>query len=104
LDVSVDESDVPFPEAKRIADQAAREAALHPMLLAWFERRTGEHSPRVECCGEDRPAWRVYAESRGANLTVRLNDGDYEFVYRSQEASDKEDEMYTDEFKERPKR
>ena len=82
------EDDLSFAEAKRIADDAARNCVLHPMLLAWFSRRTGEYSPRVECCGEDKPAWLVYAESRGANLTIRLNDGEYLFVYRAEDEWD----------------
>ena len=77
-----------FLEAKRMADRAARDCAPHPMLLAWFSREDGEHSPRVECCGEGRPAWLVYAESRGGNLTIRLNGGAYVFVYRSEDEWD----------------
>jgi hypothetical protein len=103
LRVSVYESDLTFGQAKRIADQAACEVALHPMLLAWFERATGEHSPKVECCGDDKPAWRVYAESRGGDLTVRLNGGEYEFVYRSQERPDEEERLWQDESEKRKK-
>lgn len=76
------EEELDFAEAKRIADETARNAGPDPMLLAWFSRSTGEHSPRVDCCGDEKPAWLVYAESRGGNLTVRLNGGEYEFVYR----------------------
>jgi len=82
VDVHVDDAELDFVEAKRIADRAAREEVQNPMLLAWFSRRTREHSPRVECCGDDKPAWLVYAESRGGNLMIRLNDGEYLFVYR----------------------
>jgi hypothetical protein len=71
-----------FSEAKRIADRTACDAGRDPLLLAWFSKQTNEHSPRVECCGDEKPAWQVYAESRGGNLTVRVNDGDYVFVYR----------------------
>jgi len=56
VDVHVDDAALDFVEAKRIADRAAREKVENPMLLAWFSRRTGEHSPRVECCGDDKPA------------------------------------------------
>ena len=103
LRVSVYESDLTFGQAKRIADQSAREVAPHPMLLAWFERATGEYSPKVECCGDDKPAWRVYAESRGGDLTVCLNGGEYEFIYRSQETRDEEDRLRQSETENREK-
>lgn len=77
-----------FPEAKRVADRTARNSGRDPMLLAWFVKETGEHSPRVECCGEEKPAWLVYAESRGGNFTVSVNDGAYVFVYRMEEETE----------------
>lgn len=82
VELHAHEGELSLSEAKRLADAAARDRVPDPMLLAWFSRKTGEHSPKVECCGEDKPAWLVYAESRGGNLTIRLNDGEYVFVYR----------------------
>lgn len=82
VDVYVDDPRLDFAEAKRVADRTAGSLDPDPLLLAWFVRRTGEHSPRVECCGDDKPAWLVYAESRGGNLMIRLNAGEYQFVYR----------------------
>jgi hypothetical protein len=82
VDVGTEGSLPDFSEAKHMADRAAWDSGSDPMLLAWFVKQTGEHSPRVECCGEEKPAWQVYAESRGGNLTVRVNDGAYVFVYR----------------------
>jgi hypothetical protein len=87
VEVYVDDGKLDFAEAKQIADRAARNLDPQPMLLAWFERNTGEHSPRVECCGDDKPAWLVYAESRGGNLVIQLNDGEYQFVFRVEEES-----------------
>jgi hypothetical protein len=82
VDVRTEGSLPDFSEAKDLADRAACNSGHDPMLLAWFVKQTGEHSPKVECCGEDKPAWLVYAESRGGNLTVSVNDGAYVFVYR----------------------
>jgi hypothetical protein len=82
VDVGTEGSLPDFSEAKRMADRTARDSGRDPMLLAWFVEETGDHSPRVECCGEEKPAWLVYAESRGGNLTVDVNDGAYIFVYR----------------------
>lgn len=72
-----------FLEAKTIADEKAREMLPEPMLLAWFDRNTGKFSPDVICCDREKPSWLVYAESRGGNLTVDINDEDFVFVYRN---------------------
>ena len=39
-------------------------------------RKTGEGYPNIECGKGDKPAWVVYAESRGGDLTIDINDGD----------------------------
>lgn len=82
LNVRVDEKNLDFRKAKALADEKAREVAFDPMLLAWYEKSTGRYSPDVECCGEDKPSWIIYAESRGARVTVSVNDTDYLFLYR----------------------
>lgn len=70
-----------FDEARDIADRKAREMARDPMLLAWYEAKGGKFSPPVECCSEKKPGWVVYAESRGGNITIDINDEDYIFIY-----------------------
>jgi len=72
--------------ARTLADQKAREVSGDPMLLSWYDRKRGIFSPDVECCGEDKPAWLIYAESRGGNITVDINDEEYVFVYYDYEA------------------
>jgi hypothetical protein len=52
------------------------------MLLAWFDRQAGRYSPNIICCGEDKPTWLTYAESRGGDLVIDLNGEEYVFVYR----------------------
>jgi hypothetical protein len=53
------------------------------MLLAWFDRKSGTFSPDVICCGDTKPSWLVYADSRGADISVDVNDLDYVFVYKT---------------------
>jgi hypothetical protein len=67
--------------AKLIADQKAFELASEPMLLAWYEAKSGRFSPQVECCGEHKPGWVVYAESRGGNIAIDINNQQYVFIY-----------------------
>jgi len=81
ITIQVDGSDLNFSGAKRIADQKAHEIASHPMLLGWYEKRSGRFSPNVECCSEEKPGWIVYAESRGGRITIDINDETYVFIY-----------------------
>jgi hypothetical protein len=71
-----------FSRARALADRRAREQGGEPMLLAWYNRHTGEFSPQVTCCRDDKPAWLTYAESRGGDLVIDINDEAYVFVYR----------------------
>jgi len=70
-----------FGQARKIADQKAQELASDPMLLAWYEAKSGKFSPPVECCSETKPGWIVYAESRGGAITIDINNEEYIFIY-----------------------
>ena len=48
VDVFVEDSDLNFDHAKTIADARARSISGEAMLLAWYDRRGGGFSPRVE--------------------------------------------------------
>jgi hypothetical protein len=76
---------IDFRKAKELADRTARSVSDDAMLLAWLDGTTGRFSPFVVCCGEKKPAWLIYAESRGANLSVDVNEGQYVFVYLASE-------------------
>ncbi len=67
--------------AKLVADQKAFEVASDPMLLSWYDATTGRFSPQVACCSEEKPGWVVYAESRGGNIAIDINDQEYVFIY-----------------------
>ncbi len=72
-----------FSTARREAKKAAIEKlGGNPVLWSWHDSKTGHRSPPVDCCGDDcKPAWEVYAASRGGNLKVEVNDGRYEFYF-----------------------
>ena len=72
-----------FKTAKQIATQKARELCSDPMLLAWYQGKTGEYTPKTECDVGDKPAWIIYAESRGGDITIDINNEEYIFIYRS---------------------
>jgi hypothetical protein len=74
--------EVDFDDAKRMADAKAREKLSEPMPLAWYDRKAGTFAPKVECCDQNKPAWLIYAESRGGKVVVSVNGEEYVFVYR----------------------
>ena len=81
VDVQIDDDALDFEKAKAVADRKASEISRDPMLIAWFDRKSGRFSPPVECCGKAKPAWLVYAETRGANIVIDVNRETYVFVY-----------------------
>ena len=83
IELNSDKPDLDFVEAKDIAKQKAKETCSDPMLLSWYQGETGESYPDMECGPGDKPAWIVYAESRGGDLTVDINQGQYVFIYLS---------------------
>lgn len=70
-----------FEQAGQMAGEKAREISGNPMMLAWKNGKTGEFYPAHECGRTEKPAWVVYAEARGANLTIDVNHGDYIFLW-----------------------
>jgi hypothetical protein len=82
IDIGVFNEPLDFARARAIAQVRARQEAADPMLLAWFDRGAGRFSPQVTCCSDDKPAWLVYAESRGGDLVIDINGEAYVFVYR----------------------
>jgi hypothetical protein len=51
------------------------------MLLSWNNAETGEYYPKTECGHSGRPPWVVYADARGADLIIDVNDGQYTFMF-----------------------
>ena len=71
-----------FNEARSLANQEAGKYMADPMMLSWLNRKTGQHSPDVECCQEDgKETWEIYAESRGGRVRVEIDD-EYVFIFR----------------------
>ena len=81
IDLQIEDSDLEFENAKAIVKKKSQEIYGETMLLSWHNALTGEYYPTFECGSSDRPAWIVYAESRGANLTIHINDGIYTFMF-----------------------
>ena len=73
--------DMPFETVKNLAKEKARETGADPMLLSWHSGKTREYWPKYECGTVHGEPWNVYAESRGCNLTVSVNDGECVFYF-----------------------
>lgn len=82
MDIGVPDTPLDFARARALADRRARELSADSMLLAWYDRDRGQFSPQVTCCSDDKPGWLVYAESRGGDLVIDINNEAYVFVYR----------------------
>ena len=79
--------DLPAPEggfsaAIESAWGEARSRMEDPMLVSWYDSERQQWSPPVECCGEDEPAWLIYAKSRGADLAISVDSERYVFMFR----------------------
>ena len=99
IKVKIDDPDLDFAEAQNKAKQKAKETCAdpdldiaeaqdkdrqaEPMLLSWYQGKTGESYPNMECGPGDKPAWIVFAESRGGDLTIDVNEGQYVFIFLS---------------------
>ncbi len=81
IKLKIDNPNLDFAEAKDFAKQKAKESGADPMLLSWYQDKTGESYPNLECGPGDKPAWIVYAESRGGDLIIDINEGQYVFIY-----------------------
>jgi hypothetical protein len=81
IDLGVPDGPLDLVRARALAEARARQEAPEPMLLAWYDRDTGAFSPQVTCCGDAKPAWLIYAESRGGDLVIDINQEAYVFVY-----------------------
>jgi hypothetical protein len=79
--LTIDDPDLDFEIARETAKDKARTINPNAMQLAWFNRETGEGFPNYDCGPGDRPPWRVFADARGGNLTIDINDGTFIFIY-----------------------
>jgi hypothetical protein len=86
IHLHTDGRELTFEEARKVAYERARTYGSEPMLLSWFERKSGTYFPSiVECCERGQPSWVAYARSRGGDLTIDINDEDYIFIFRGQQ-------------------
>jgi hypothetical protein len=81
VSMKIENPDLDLAEASAIAKAKARDMDSNAMMLSYHSGKTGAFWPNYECGGGGRPPWIVFAESRGYNLKIDINDGEYEFFY-----------------------
>jgi hypothetical protein len=81
VNLTLGDAELDFDTARQRAKTRALEISPHAMQLAWYNGQTEKGFPNYECGAGDRPAWRVFAESRGCNLTIDINQGTFLFLY-----------------------
>jgi hypothetical protein len=79
--LNIDDPDLDLEKAKDAAKIKAKEYCKDPMLLSWKNGKTETFFPNFECGSSERPAWIVFAEARGGDLTINVNNGKFVFIY-----------------------
>ena len=80
LNVEVNDPGLDLTAASAIAKTNARSMDSNAMMLSYHSTKTGEFWPHYDC-GGGRPPWVVFAEARGYNLKIDINNGEFEFFY-----------------------
>ncbi len=76
----MDNPELDFETAKTVAKKLAAEKSPNSMILSWKNGKTGDFYPKRECGTENKPAWIYYAETRGADLIIDINEGEFVFM------------------------
>ncbi len=79
--IQVHDEHLNLETASAIAKERARAMDPNAMMLSYHSGKTGEFWPAYECGGGGRPPWIVFAEARGYNLLIDINEGEFEFFY-----------------------
>jgi|Deesub1362A_J573_1020465.scaffolds.fasta_scaffold01239_11 hypothetical protein len=81
MEIRTKDYDIDFDRAMKLAKSLAANFG-DSMMLSWCNYRKNEWYPVAECCGSD--SWQIYAENRGANLKIKVNE-EFVFMFNVQE-------------------
>jgi len=82
IKLTVSGLDVDFEDAQSIAESIASRKNPETDLMAWYDKTHDRHSPSiVECNKEGTPGWEEYGRHHGGKLEIKINNGDYVFIY-----------------------
>lgn len=81
LNLEINNPDLDLAAASAIAKTNARSINSNAMMLSYYSAKTGDYWPQYECGGGGQAPWIVFAEARGYNLKIDINNGEFEFFY-----------------------
>ena len=81
IKMTIEDPQLDFENARVAAKEKALAINRNAMQLAWFDNKKGEGFPNYDCGAADRPPWEIFADSRGANLIIDINDSAFVFYY-----------------------
>ncbi len=82
VNIVIDGIPLDIEQANALAEQVAAHLASDFLLLAWYDgQRQEEHPSMPEC--QHKPGWLAYAEGHGGNIRVRINEGQFDFIFVS---------------------
>jgi hypothetical protein len=81
IHLTISDKKLDMAAASALAKEKARAMDPNAMMLSFHSKKTGEFWPNYDCGGNGRPPWVVFAEARGYNLLIDINDGQFEFFY-----------------------
>lgn len=82
--IKTDKPGLDFVAAQSMANKKAKSLCPDPVLISWYNAKTGECHPDKKACSAGKPGWLDYAESRNCDMTVDINDEQYVFIYLTQ--------------------
>ncbi len=88
IQIKSSDNDWDFYRSKKMSDALAGALLGENVCMSWYDKAEDRESPAhvSECHTDcDIPGYIDYAESRGAQVKVDVNDGTFVFCYRSVE-------------------
>jgi len=71
-----------FEQAKAIARIVAEEGNEFAVLISWYDREKGIHSPQcLQCEIKGEAGWEVYGRNHEGRLRISIDDDRYVFIF-----------------------
>jgi hypothetical protein len=82
VSVKIDNMDLVYDTALEIARILAEKDNDLAMLISWYDKKEGKHSPAaVHCEINGAPGWEVYGENHEGRIKIIINEREYVFIY-----------------------
>jgi hypothetical protein len=72
-----------YDEVQKATRDAALEVGGNVTLVSYYDRARNKMVPEAVSSKEGNDGYRIYAENRGADIRVTVNDDEYDFFFLS---------------------